>query len=408
MYYKLHDHCKIVNGAKRSAIYNLRDGKVYSINQSAKNLLTDLDTTELLTNDTVNLELKNFYDELTQKNLGSLYFSSLPKTRTSEFPTPPITLDFAWLEINSRCNNRCLHCYTSSTSEPINDAVLPLSRWLTIVHELHAAGCSALQLIGGEPLLYPYWRDIILKAEEEKFDLIEIFTNATCIDDEMIDFFLEHHLHIATTIYADNSEIHDTITQNKGSFDKTMAAIQKILAKKIPLRIASIIMKPNENEAENIMELCKTLGVEATPPDVIRPTGRGDNEELLPLHYQKPKIKPPFFTNEIEFHNASIFHPCLAGKIAITETGDVLPCIFARQIHYGNIANVSLQEILQNKQLLTCWHTTKDQIHKCKDCEYRYACADCRPLAQSNDEQNDWYAEPKNCSYNPYTGIWQS
>ncbi|MBP2633774.1 MAG: pqqE 2 [Firmicutes bacterium] len=406
MYYKLHEHCKIITGASRSAIYNLKDGKVYSINQSALNLITNLQDNELSPTNEENKLAKSFCDELTKKNLGSLYFIPTPTEQNTLLPPKP-DLEFAWLEITSRCNNRCLHCYTNSTSEPTKTETLPLARWLTIISELRNSGCSALQLIGGEPLLYPNWRDLVLKAEEENFDLIEIFTNATCIDDEMINFFLEHHLNIATTIYASNATLHDTITQHKGSFEKTMCAIKKILAKKIPLRIASIIMKTNEDEAENIMELCKNLGVEATPPDVIRPTGRGENESLLPSHYQKPTIKPPFFTNELEFYHAKYFHPCLAGKIAITDTGEVLPCIFARNIHYGNITKTPLEEILHSKQLLTCWYTTKDTIKKCKDCEYRYACSDCRPLTQSNDKNKDWYAAPNNCSYNPYTGIWQ-
>ncbi len=55
-------------------------------------------------------------------------------------------------------------------------------------------------------------------------------------------------------------------SHNTKAVSKNNVCHKKILAKKIPLRIASIIMKANEDEAENIMELCKNLGVEVTPP----------------------------------------------------------------------------------------------------------------------------------------------
>ena len=54
-----------------------------------------------------------------------------------------------------------------------------------------------------------------------------------------------------------------------------------------------------------------------------------------------------------------------------------------------------------------CWHTTKDHVEKCKDCEYRYACNDCRPLAQGSDSGKRWLASSVDCLYNPYTGKWE-
>ena len=39
MYYCLHNHCKLVKGALRAAIYDLKTGKVHSINAGAFQLL---------------------------------------------------------------------------------------------------------------------------------------------------------------------------------------------------------------------------------------------------------------------------------------------------------------------------------------------------------------------------------
>lgn len=400
----------LVEGAKKGAIYNLQSGKVHSVNSGALALLKACSNNPLSSvldiNDEQNRPFREFLEKLTCMNLGSLHFSqpsgSPEILRQLEDPQ----LEFVWLELTSCCNNRCLHCY--ATSAPDASAVsLPHERWLTLVTEARKAGAKAIQLIGGEPMLYPGWRELILKARAEDYSFIEIFTNATYIDDSSIDFFKTNNVQVATTIYADNAAIHDAVTQNPGSFARTYAAVQKVLDAGIPLRIASILMKANEHATEGILRLYEKLGLPADPPDIIRPTGRGDDKDLLPENTVKPTVKPPFYCDAEAIRKARQAHGCLAGKIAILPSGDVIPCIFSRSQVCGNVRETPLADVLNGQRLHTCWHTTKDQVEKCCDCEYRYACPDCRPLAQGNDPAKNWLACPQECRYNPYTGIWE-
>lgn len=410
MYYYLKENCFLIEGACRGAIYNLDSGKVFSINRGAIELLKACENTEFTKLIDVDAEDSRpsltFLDTLTTKGLGAFY-TSVQATPKPAIPEYQPSLEYVWLEITSKCNNRCLHCYSASSPE-VTAGCVPHSRWLNLISEARAEGAHTLQLIGGEPLLYPKWRELVIKAREEKYDLIEIFTNATLIDDDCIKFFKEYDVSLATTLYADNAAIHDKVTLHKGSFEKTLNAINKIIDNNLPLRIASIIMKANENEAENIMKLCTKLGVEVTPPDIVRPTGRGDDKELLPTAYTKQPIKPPFFTDIESFAKNRHYHSCLAGRLAITADGDVIPCIFARNQICGNIIDMPLHSVLTNQALKTCWQTTKDCIIKCRSCEYRYACPDCRPLSQNSDSQKNWYASPVDCSYNPFIGKWEN
>lgn len=404
MYYRLHKFCVLVKGAQNGAIYNFQTGKVHSINQSAIKLLEEEENISPLLDN--NQEYLAFFEKLCQMGLGSFYLNR-PEEKSNSRQTSPIqNLDFFWLELTPQCNNKCLHCYSSS-SPSCQESTVSLDRWLKLIEEGAACGASALQLIGGEPLLFPGWQELVIKAQETGFETIEIFTNATLIDEKCIHFFQEHNVSIATTIYAAREDIHDSVTRNPGSFTKTMGAITNLLKANIPLRIASIIMKENEREAENIVRLLEELGVEATPPDVIRPTGRGENKNLVPENYQKPPIQPPFYTDEESFIRMHNYHSCLAGVAAITSNGDIIPCIFARNQICGNILEKSFQEIIAGEALQKCWHTTKDLVKKCQDCEYRYACSDCRPLAQGKDWEKNWLASPPDCSYNPYTGEWE-
>lgn len=410
MFFQLHEHCKLVRGACRGAIYDLQSGKVHSLNRGACELLTACSGTALeqLLDVTApeNQAYVKFLQRLVELGLGSFYFlAPSPRCAAPAEPAAP-GLEFLWLELTSRCNNRCLHCYATSGPERKVDAV-PRERWLALVAEARALGATAIQLIGGEPLLVPFWREIVAAAQAQGYEFIEIFTNATLLTDDDIAFCRQYGVNIATTVYAGSAPIHDMVTQNPGSFDRTLAAIKKVQAAGLGLRIASIIMKVNEHEVENIRKLNISLGLEPQPPDVVRPTGRGDDAALRPTAYVKPPITPPFFTDRDTFYHAQRWHTCLAGKLAVTSDGDVIPCIFARGQVCGNVLRQPLAEILNGQQLQRYWRTTKDQVEKCCDCEYRYACMDCRPLAQGSDQARRWLACATGCPYNPYTGIWE-
>lgn len=412
MYYTLQEHCKLVKGAARGAIYDFKTGKVHSINQSAVQLLSACQDSALETlwdvSSSESVQYMNFLNKLKEKELGVFQETQPPSLPApSPLPDSPIPLDFLWLELTAACNSKCLHCYSESSPSCKDLDLVPHQRWLSLIDEAKEAGAAAIQLIGGEPLLYPNWRDVVSKAHQAGYEFIEIFTNATLVDDSCIEFFKEYNVNIATTIYALNPSTHDSITRNPNSFNKTMAAIEKLLEAGIPLRIASIIMKANEEEVPPILKFYEELGLTDSYPDVIRPTGRGEAQDLLPTTYKKPSVKPPFYTDEFSFNASHNYCQCLAGKIAITSAGDVIPCIFARNQICGNILTHSLSDILRNTPLQQCWHTTKNEIQKCKDCEYRYACTDCRPLAQGSDPEKSWLAPPPTCSYNPYTGQWK-
>ncbi|GMB00332.1 radical SAM protein [Pelosinus sp. IPA-1] len=409
MYYRLKPHCALVEGAVRGAIYDFQSGKVFSINKGAVEMLKACQGNPL--EDFMDINAPDtkpyiaFLDDLTRKELGVFYAIDPGETPPLPKAETEVKLSFLWLELTSCCNNRCLHCYATSGPTVNNDCV-PHDRWLSLISEAREAGATAIQLIGGEPLLYTKWRELAIKAHEDEYEFIEIFSNATLIDDDCVNFFKQYNIHVATTIYADNATTHDKITLNQGSFERTMDAVKKIIAAGVDLRIASIIMKDNEDEAEKIVKLCQDLGVQGAYPDVVRPTGRGDDLDLLPNKYHKPPIRPPFYTDMQSFLINKEYNNCLMGKIAITSNGDVIPCIFARDQIAGSILNQPLKEVLTNESLQSCWCATKDAVEKCKDCEYRYACGDCRPLAQGSDPDKRWRAPSPQCDYNPYLGKW--
>ncbi len=133
--------------------------------------------------------------------------------------------------------------------------------------------------------------------------------------------------------------------------------------------------------------------------------------DAFDLNYTKETLKPTthcgyispntFRYNTSFFLESLSFNNCLNKKIAIDTNGDIKNCPSFKN-SYGNIKSETLIETINNSDLKHLWTITKDSVDKCKDCEFRYICSDCRAFT----EQGDLYSKPLNCGYDPYTAKW--
>jgi radical SAM protein with 4Fe4S-binding SPASM domain len=95
------------------------------------------------------------------------------------------------------------------------------------------------------------------------------------------------------------------------------------------------------------------------------------------------------------------YNTCWGKKIAITKDNKIRPCIFS-EIIVGDIQKNDIYDVIE--KIRKYWTITKDKVEKCRDCEFRYVCFDCREIAMR--KTNDLYGSNPYCGYNPYTGIW--
>ena len=115
------------------------------------------------------------------------------------------------------------------------------------------------------------------------------------------------------------------------------------------------------------------------------------------------EVCPGSFSINIEhFSEAVHFNSCLNRKISVDAMGYIKNCP-SQEENFGHISKNTLQEALNNNRFQDLWKVKKDDIKICKDCEYRYICTDCRIFKQT---ENDNYAKPLKCSYDPYTTTW--
>jgi radical SAM protein with 4Fe4S-binding SPASM domain len=251
-------------------------------------------------------------------------------------------------------------------------------------------------------------RRLIERARLLEFDEIDVSTNGTLIDDDWVQCFLRHRVCVAVSLYSYRPEIHDGITRRAGSFRLTVEGIEALRKAGVEYRLSCVVMKANEEDVPGTMELFRELGIEDPHPNVLYPVGRGRCPDVVPDADLFPRRHPGHFAEgprETQFRYRHRYNPCWGGKLCIASSGAVYPCIMGRDWPLGNVRKQRLAEILSGRPLNDLWSICKDRIEVCRDCEYRYACDDCRVLASGGVKENMW-RKSYGCTYDPYTGMW--
>ncbi len=226
-------------------------------------------------------------------------------------------LHFLWLELTSKCNLKCVHCYADSGPHlPLLGCMTYLD-WRRVLAEAADLGCRQVQFIGGEPTIYPYLLQLIRDARALRYELVEVFTNGTAFNQRVKQAFLAYKVHLAFSVYSTIARVHDSITLSQGSFQKTRASIQWALENGLTVRAAIIKMNENAGDVEKTMTFLEELGVKDIQVDLVRDVGRG--------HAGKGAGLPA----------AELCGRCWEGKLCVASTGEMFPCIFARRWPVG-------------------------------------------------------------------------
>jgi SPASM domain peptide maturase of grasp-with-spasm system len=112
-------------------------------------------------------------------------------------------------------------------------------------------------------------------------------------------------------------------------------------------------------------------------------------------------VTPP--TTAVFFENR-LHNGCLNRKISIDAEGFVKNCP-SMSVSFGHHTRTSLSSVAMDNRFRSAWHIKKDMIKKCQDCEFRYACTDCRAYLE---DPRDMFSKPLKCGYDPYTGTWDN
>ena len=391
MFYSLNNNVYIVNGAARSCIYDFNHSRLYSINDLLAQKINLVNRGKILTG-TIDDNLKSIFDKLTE--LGIIIKTAEPfPHQIEEIKMARNLPNFAWVEVTNKCNLKCIHCYNESDVHC--DIVMSLRNFKIVIDALLNLGINRVQIIGGEPFIDKNALRKMLDYTIGKFEFIEIFTNGTLIDSEWVEFLSKNNIHVALSVYSYDATVHDKVTGSNGSWSKTNVTIEKLRYHGVEYRVCNILMKDVclGQKTSDFYELSKEK-------DIVRMSGRA-NFSLLSEDLIRKKLitKKSFSTPINRYFTARMLsgHNCFKNKIYIAANMEVFPCVMERRLKHCTVGKNG--EIKLDRTILDLG---KDQIEECKQCEYRYACFDCRPNSLSgNLLEKPWY-----CTYNPATGEW--
>jgi radical SAM protein with 4Fe4S-binding SPASM domain len=292
------------------------------------------------------------------------------------------------LELTLKCNIRCLHCYNfdrdtdgpacgsgqGAAATPAPE--LSLEEIFRVMGELRAAGTLFLSLTGGEVLSSPHLFPVLDRARELNL-AVQMLSNGTLLRPGVAARLASYRnlLGVSISVYGATPEVHDAITQIRGSWRRTLDGAERLRAQGVAVRLKLIVMRPNVHEVGAMRALCDArrfpylldLTVTARHDGTQGSLAMRITEAELAGLYQGP-LGDLIPKGDRGVDEAAFPCNCARGNAAISARGDVFPCVSVPWAA-GNVRQQPFGEIWRGSPVF-------ERIRGLKIADYP-ACAPC-------------------------------
>ena len=325
-------------------------------------------------------------------------------------------LFISW-EIMADCNLSCVHCRAAYNNSRSKLNYYSLEEYYKVLKEFSDLEVMVVGITGGEPLLHPFFWEILKESRKYHFDII-IYTNGTLIRDseakKLADLLRPEDI-VHVSLDGGTSEANDK-QRGEGCFNKTIQALTFLKKYKVPVRLN---MVPTIHNVESIPELCDIaieMGVKEFGASPLMLTGRAERE-IMPnqqlLFQMEEMVAERLRNSETQYiggisgtvHSYLYLHEwfddniynlkregkkyrlCDAGnrKVFVDAGGDVYPCsLFAahKEFVVGNVFSSHLDEIWGSNKLVKFRQGIVIEDNKCINCKLLPLCnGGCMALA---------------------------
>lgn len=332
--------------------------------------------------------IARFLDTLVSKailvrksDLYDLSESSEDYTFTDDIPGFP---KFVSIEITTRCNYRCLHCYLGDAKN--NPVDLPRKTIERLSSELKKLKVENVQITGGEPLLRADSVEI-LESMSSSF-LIELTTNGSFISDDTVDrLSCVNSIQISVYGFSQHSYEEFTGTSDKNGLSRLINNILNVKRKGISLTLAYVVTPNNQNEIEDFVAFCIEQGIEYKLGFSMPIGACCENMSLLAMDLERKREIIRQY-RDIPVDPTLKKYCCNPNKIAVLADGRVLACSMLRdkcEYVYGNVHQESIAKIWKMGVPKFANAVELDRLSPCSNCELRYICGGVCP-ALNRDE----------------------
>ena len=179
------------------------------------------------------------------------------------------------LQITSRCNLNCQHCFTSSRIQS-NNGELNNDKFLSLVDQIVDQRTKALSITGGEPLLR---KDLVLRILERLNGhpaVTTLNTSGWFVNMKMAKKLKEAGLQIVQiSLDSHEPKTHDRFRGMKGSHTRAMRAVVNCVKVGLKTLIRTTITPFNFDSMPEILDLILTKGSQGLVVKPLIPSGRG-------------------------------------------------------------------------------------------------------------------------------------
>jgi radical SAM protein with 4Fe4S-binding SPASM domain len=249
-------------------------------------------------------------------------------------------------------------------------------------------GSFNLRISGGEPLLaFDNFKDILNNLDEDRFKL-ELNTNATILNDEIIEWIKNNK--ITPGISLDNIEFQKPFLNNKSSHEEVMKNIDTLIKNDIYMGICSVFDFRNFNNfsslAKFVCERKDHIGEWSTSISFIDENITDDDFDKIFRLYKEIiddmvkynfNIFQAFKCESLKFGN---FSYCPAGHYLLSVDSDlnVSPCqALINEISLGKFDKDIIYKMMTLKQNSYYWENTNPEF--CNNCRiYEFCNGGCR------------------------------
>lgn len=184
--------------------------------------------------------------------MKELNYDAFIKSAVSARPRAPL---FGQIELTYKCPLGCIHCYCSGQE---NRELSP-AFWKDVISQARKAGGIEITFTGGDPLLYPGFREVYEHAVKNGF-LINLFISGFYLSREILGCLTEHPpLNIEITLNSLKKSNYERIAGRKNSFEAVMTNIGRIKSSFLPLVIKCNGLKENKDEILDIKRFTENL-----------------------------------------------------------------------------------------------------------------------------------------------------
>ena len=332
--------------------------------------------------------------------------------------------EYAVWELTLQCNMKCLHCGSSASKARTNE--LSVEECLPIADDLLRLGCRQITFIGGEVFLYKGWAEVARRMSDGGAKT-NIITNAFLFGDEQIAGIREAKL-CNIGISLDGMEKNHDRMRRKGSFQKVLAAFERLNRENIPIAVVTSLLDFNADDLDEMYELLVANGVGIWQIQIVTSMGNmAENKGYLLAPEKVGKITAFIcqkhrmgsmqviagdnigYFDESEVYIRSrpgtiaVWGGCKAGirVVGIDSVGNVKGCesIYSEKFIEGNLRHETLEEIW-NKEGNFAYNRNFDVsmlTGACAGCDKGHICrGGCRGSSYFNSGS---LFESRYCSY---------